>query len=104
MGSSVERDQHLTRRHFFGRASTGLGTIALASLLDRDLFAGDRGGRQAAPGAGIEGFPNVAPRARRVIYLFQSGAPRSSTCSTPSRGSIDSKAPICRTRSGWDNG
>ena len=70
-----KRDLHLTRRHFFGRASAGLGTIALASLLDRDLFAADRGGHRAGAGAGIEGFPNFAPRARRVIYLFQSGAP-----------------------------
>jgi len=72
---SIEREQHLTRRHFFEQASAGLGTIALASLLDRDLLAGDRGGRRAVAGAGIEGFPNFAPRARRVIYLFQSGAP-----------------------------
>ena len=70
-----QSDRYLTRRHFFGRASFGLGSIALASLLDRDLFAADRGGHRSATGAGIEGFPNVAPRARRVIYLFQSGAP-----------------------------
>ena len=75
MRPDVESDQYLTRRHFFGRASFGLGSIALASLLDRDLFAADRGGHRSATGAGIEGFPNVAPRARRVIYLFQSGAP-----------------------------
>jgi hypothetical protein len=75
MGPSLERDQHVTRRHFFGRASAGLGTIALASLLEPDIFARDRDGHRTGAGAGIEGFPNVAPRARRVIYLFQSGAP-----------------------------
>jgi hypothetical protein len=29
----------------------------------------------AAPGAGVGGFPNFAPRAKRVIYLMQSGGP-----------------------------
>ena len=29
----------------------------------------------AAAGAGLSGFPNLVPRAKRVIYLFQSGAP-----------------------------
>jgi hypothetical protein len=67
--------EFLTRRHFLGRASTGLGTIALASLLNRQLLAGDRAGSRIAAGAGIGGFPNFAPKARRVIYLFQSGAP-----------------------------
>src|SRR6516165_7783810 len=53
--------------------STGLGTIALASLLNRGLVAGDAG--SVRTGAGVEGFPNFPPRAQRVIYLFQSGAP-----------------------------
>lgn len=58
---------NLTRRHLLGRAATGLGTLGLASLLNPRLFADD------APGA--TGFPNFAPKAKRVIYLFQSGAP-----------------------------
>ena len=55
----------LTRRHFFGRSSTGIGAAALASLLG--------GGATAAPGA--SGLPHFAPRAKRVIYLFMNGAP-----------------------------
>ena len=55
----------ITRRHFFHRASTGIGVAALASLLARD-------GRADAP---LTGFPNFAPKAKRVIYLFQHGAP-----------------------------
>jgi len=54
----------LTRRHFLGRASLGLGTAALASLLGRDGLA--------ATDAGI---PHFAPTAKRVIYLFQAGGP-----------------------------
>jgi len=69
----AEHLQLLTRRHFFSKASAGLGTIALASLLNRDLLAGDSGPNRS--GAGVEGFPNLSPRAKRVIYLFQSGAP-----------------------------
>jgi len=62
-----DMDSHpldLTRRQFFNRASTGIGTIALSSLTNPDLFAG-----------GIGGFPNFAGKAKRVIYLLQSGAP-----------------------------
>jgi len=71
----LERQRHLTRRHFFSRAGTGLGSIALAALFDRDVGAGGLAPSRAGTGAGIDGFPNFAPRARRVIYLFQSGAP-----------------------------
>jgi Protein of unknown function (DUF1501) len=65
--------QTLTRRQLLGKTSTGLGTIALAWLLDGELRAADRQRRHY--GAGVAGFPNFAPKARRVIYLFQSGAP-----------------------------
>ena len=53
----------LTRRHFFRRSTLGVGTAALASLLD------------ARGEGGLAGFPNFAPKAKRVIYLFQHGAP-----------------------------
>jgi hypothetical protein len=54
----------LTRRHFLGRTSLGPGVLALASLLDDKLFAATEPAR-----------PHYQPRAKRVIYLFQSGAP-----------------------------
>jgi hypothetical protein len=62
-----------TRRHFFGRAATGIGTAALSSLLTPDLFAARPDPKD--PAAGIPGLPHFAPRAKRVIYLFMSGAP-----------------------------
>ncbi|HVR35079.1 MAG TPA: DUF1501 domain-containing protein [Methylomirabilota bacterium] len=62
----------MTRRHFFNRASTGIGGIALASLLNRNLLAG---GAPGTAGSGSLGLPHIAPRAKRVIYLFMSGAP-----------------------------
>jgi hypothetical protein len=70
----TERRQHLSRRQFFGRTGGGLSAIALAWLGSRDCAGGENGARRLA-GAGVDGFPNFAPRARRVIYLFQSGAP-----------------------------
>jgi hypothetical protein len=60
----------LTRRHFFGRAAAGIGTAALAGLLEEDL----RAAGPATP-AGLPGLPHFVPRAKRVIYLFQSGGP-----------------------------
>ncbi len=54
----------LTRRQFLGRASLSPGVLGLASLLNDKLFAA------AEPTS-----PHIKPRAKRVIYLFQSGAP-----------------------------
>ena len=62
------------RRQFFGRSSTGIGTAALASLLSPELFGGDRNGAPGRSG-GLAGIPHFAPKAKRVIYLLQSGAP-----------------------------
>lgn len=52
----------LTRRHFFSRSATGLGAAALSSLLSAE--------EESAPV-----LPHFAPKAKRVIYLFQHGAP-----------------------------
>ncbi|MEC8302257.1 MAG: DUF1501 domain-containing protein, partial [Planctomycetota bacterium] len=63
-----------TRRHFFGRTAGGIGTAALASLVNPQLFAGNRDGTMDRVG-GLEELPHFAPKAKRVIYLFMSGAP-----------------------------
>lgn len=55
----------LTRRQFFGQASAGIGTLALASLLRPGLA-----GATTLPTA-----PHFAPRAKRMIYLFMHGGP-----------------------------
>ena len=69
MNPLEQYQEQLTRRHFFSRSAVGLGTAALASLLDRSADAG-------SPVAGQHtGVPHFAPTAKRVIYLFQSGAP-----------------------------
>jgi hypothetical protein len=59
-------DLDVTRRHFLSRLSMGVGAMALGSLASA--------GRSISPGQ-IDHLPHFAPRARRVIYLFQSGGP-----------------------------
>ena len=74
------RQLDLTRRHFFGKTAAGLGgavgTAALSSLLARDLPAAEVGSAPTQPvrdatGGGLR----FAPKAKRVISLFMSGAP-----------------------------
>ena len=59
--------QHLSRRTFLQRAAGGIGLAALGGLL------GHRAG--AVPTPGLPSLPTFAPKAKRIIYLFQSGAP-----------------------------
>jgi Protein of unknown function (DUF1501) len=67
--------QELNRRHFLARTGMGLGAIALGSLMGGDTRAADISRPHPGPAGGLPGLPHFAPKARRVIYLFQSGAP-----------------------------
>lgn len=62
---------NINRRHFLGKLSVGLGSAALGSLLMPDLF---KGGVEASADLPL-GVTHFAPKAKRVIYLFQNGAP-----------------------------
>ena len=62
--STATDSQRITRRHFFIECGYGVGKLALAGLLT-DAFA-----KSTGP-AGT----HFAPRAKRVIHLFQAGAP-----------------------------
>jgi Protein of unknown function (DUF1501) len=66
----------LTRRHFFGRTATGIGTAALASLLNPELFAGTPAQANLATHGTLPAL-HFAPRAKQVIFLFMSGGPSS---------------------------
>ncbi len=59
------------RRVFLSRTSAGLGTMALAQLLSGDAHGASAGATKHHQLA----EPHFAPRAKRVIYLFQSGGP-----------------------------
>ncbi|HEX3725124.1 MAG TPA: DUF1501 domain-containing protein, partial [Pirellulales bacterium] len=66
-------DRHVTRRTLLGRSARGLGGLALASLINGGLHAETTPLGLATHGA----LPSLhfAPKAKRVIYLFMSGAP-----------------------------
>src|SRR5437660_1366960 len=61
--------QLYTRRHFFQQTGFGIGSLALCSLVDRNLFA------QAAANPMALKPPHFAPKAKRIIFLFMAGAP-----------------------------
>src|SRR5882762_5284083 len=65
----LESRLNINRRRFLSRLSLGVGSVALGSLLIPDLFKG------AEEETAVTGLPHFAPRAKRVIYLFQNGAP-----------------------------
>ncbi|HVX63322.1 MAG TPA: DUF1501 domain-containing protein [Pirellulales bacterium] len=71
MQPMADNSLQLTRRHFFGRTAAGLGVAALASLLGEQAATAN----EADATGGLPGLPHFAPKAKRVIYLFQSGAP-----------------------------
>lgn len=61
-----------SRREFLAKSAMGFGALGLASLMNpTSLIAGSG----QANSVGLPGLPHFAPKAKRVIYLFQSGAP-----------------------------
>ena len=65
----LERHLHFNRRRFIKGIGFGIGGIALGSLLIPDLFS------KSEEEQAVIGLPHFAPRAKRIIYLFQNGAP-----------------------------
>lgn len=66
-----EHQLNVNRRHFLSKLSMGFGSAALGSLLLPDLLKGGKSGIEELP----VGLPHFAPKAKRIIYLFQNGAP-----------------------------
>jgi hypothetical protein len=68
-----ERALNVTRREFFGKAASGIGIAALASLLQEEGLAAPA---PPVPGMGPQpGLPHFPPKAKRVVVLWQGGAP-----------------------------
>jgi hypothetical protein len=67
----------MTRRAFFGRAATGVGAIALGSLLNPSavLAADNRVRDQREKWRGVVHPPHFVPKAKRVIVLCMAGGP-----------------------------
>lgn len=77
-----KEEKKLDRRHFLTKTSLGLGAIALGSLLQPDKLFGFQqnssivNSMQAPAISGIpSGVPHFVPKAKRIVYLFQSGGP-----------------------------
>ena len=69
--SFLEHRLNINRRHFLGKVGMGIGGAALGSLLLPDLFTGNEGEIDYLP----LGLKHFASKAKRVIFLFQNGAP-----------------------------
>ena len=61
--------QDQINRRMFLKGAAGVGMSALFTLLGTDSLASD------GKVGGLKGLPHFTPKAKRVIYLFQSGAP-----------------------------
>lgn len=80
-----EVERQLDRRNFLSKTSMGLGAIALGSLLNADkAFAAVKSGGLDSSNAddllksynkNRLGLPHHSPKAKRIVYLFQSGGP-----------------------------
>jgi Protein of unknown function (DUF1501) len=66
----IDHLKAVTRRRFLSNCGTGMGALALASLLDDRML-----GANPAPGNIPPGVLQFAPKAKNIIYLFQSGGP-----------------------------
>src|ERR1043165_5059524 len=66
----------ITRRQFFCRCSSGMGVLALASLLKESAFGAEPGPGEAA---GINPMrvrsPHFPAKVKRIVFLHMAGAP-----------------------------
>lgn len=67
----LEHRLNFNRRRFLSQLSLGVGGVALGSLLMPDLFTRKNDSEANLP----PGIPDFTPKAKRVIYMFQNGAP-----------------------------
>ncbi len=71
-----ENELIMTRRQLFGRATLGVGTAALATLLKAEGLQGPQvKGPRPKTHLGQPGLPHFAPKAKRAIYLTMNGGP-----------------------------
>ena len=71
MNPILESARNVTRRQFFGKCTSGIGAVALASVMREDLFADSLNVAEAAATRPT----HFAPTAKNVIYLHMSGSP-----------------------------
>ncbi|WP_430453013.1 DUF1501 domain-containing protein [Rhodopirellula europaea] len=71
----LRQSQMMTRRSLFGSSAAGLGAMALGKLLAAEANPNATASADQSPSSLASGLPHFAPKAKRVIYLFQSGGP-----------------------------
>lgn len=86
----------VTRRQLFGTTANGIGLAALASLLGAGKGHGATpdGGPNAASLPGLDSLPHHAPKAKRVVMLWQGGG--------PSHVDLFDEKPVLAQRAGED--
>ena len=88
-------DYSMNRRDFLGRFGLGMGGVALMGLLHSDARGANATTAPTTnPFKGILSAPHVAPRAKRVIYLFMAGG--------PSQHDLFDYKPLLNTMNGQD--
>src|SRR6516165_9334559 len=70
----LENIARVTRRQLFGKAASGVGMAALASLLGGGKARGESGPVSTGQ-PGLPGLPHFLPKATRVVVLWQGGGP-----------------------------
>src|ERR1700709_504788 len=86
----LEHGLNYNRRRFLSKLSLGIGSLALGSLLIPELFNKAGMDDDLYP----PGIPHFAPKAKRIIYMFQNGA--------PSQLETFDYKPMLRTMAGQD--
>ncbi len=73
----IQANKEILRRELFARGGLGMGTLALASMMGQQSAVAATGKPSGGPAemAGIDSRFHLPPKAKRVIYLFQAGAP-----------------------------
>ena len=66
-----ENIDRVTRRSLFGSGAAGIGSLALAALLERDTAAAPSAPRVP----GLSDLPHHTPTAKRIVMLWQGGGP-----------------------------
>ena len=85
--------QQLNRRHFLSKMGLGIGALSLGSLLGCDTEPMLKKPFSNSLGGILDGT-HFAPKAKRIIYLFQSGG--------PSQLELFDHKPLLRKRHGED--
>ncbi|MFY0607632.1 MAG: DUF1501 domain-containing protein [Cyclobacteriaceae bacterium] len=71
-----KEENKIDRRQFLTKTSMGIGAMALGSLMGMDGLTAAAKQASTDPLAGaFPGLPHFAPKAKRIVYLFQSGGP-----------------------------